>query len=259
MNLSRLRHITQTITFFVSNLGFIPALKTGLVCPYLYCYGCPLASAGCPIGTLQNFIALSLFPFYLLGTLGVYGTIFGRAFCGWACPFGALQDVLAVFKKGKRKLRPFTYSKFAMLLIVMILAWVTLDTFFCKFCPAGSLFAAIPAPFFYPSLKLGFFFYVHMATLILTILLVLLFARFWCRYLCPVAPIGVFNKLSVLTISLDFTKCEECLGCLDVCPMGIDKLSDIGSSSDCILCGKCVEACQTDALKMNVRRRNKTY
>jgi ferredoxin-type protein NapH len=146
-----------------------------------------------------------------------------------------------------------------MLLVIIVLAWVTLDTFFCKFCPAGSLFAAIPAPLFYPSLNLGFFFYVHIATLILTVVLVLLFSRFWCRYLCPLGSIGVLNKLSFLTVSLDSTKCTECLNCLDVCPMGIDKLSDIGSSSDCILCGKCVEACQTDALKMDVRKRNKTY
>ncbi|UCE43815.1 MAG: 4Fe-4S binding protein, partial [Candidatus Bathyarchaeota archaeon] len=178
----------------------------------------------------------------------------GRAFCGWACPFGAFQDILAVFNKRKRKLKSFTYSKFAMLLIVMILAWITMDTFFCKLCPAGSLFAAIPAPFFYPSLRLGFFFYVHIATLILTILLVLIFSRFWCRYLCPVATIGTFNKFSLLTVSVDPTRCTECLNCLDMCPMGIDKLSHIGSSSDCILCGKCVEACQTDALKMHARK-----
>jgi polyferredoxin len=259
MNLSRLRHITHTIAFFLSNLGFIRMFETGLICPYFYCYGCPLASTACPIGTLQHFIIFPAIPFYLLGTLGLYGTIFGRAFCGWACPFGAFQDILAVFKKGKRKLRRFTYSKFAMLLIVMILAWVTLDTLFCKFCPAGSLFAAIPAPFFYPSLRLGFFFYVHIATLILTILLALLFARFWCRYLCPVAPLGVLNKLSILTVSLDSTKCKECSRCLDVCPMGIDKLSDIGLSSDCILCGKCVEACQTDALKMSARVRKRKF
>jgi ferredoxin-type protein NapH len=259
MNLSRLRHITQTITFVVSNLGFVPALKTGLICPYFYCYGCPLASTACPIGALQHFVILPAIPFYIIGTLGLYGTIFGRAFCGWACPFGALQDVLAVFKKGKRRLRPFAYSKFVMLLVVIVLAWVTLDTFFCKLCPAGSLFAAIPARFFYPSLRLSFIFHVHMATLISTILLVLFFSRFWCRYLCPVATIGVFNKLSVLTVSLNSAKCTECLGCLDVCPMGIDKLSDIGSSSDCILCGKCVEVCQPGALKIGARRRNKAY
>jgi len=254
MNLGPLRRITQAISFFVSNLGVNLALKTGNIYPFLYCYGCPLACSACPIGTLQNFVNLGICPFYLLGILGVYGTVFGRAFCGWACPFGAFQDLLAGLSKKKRKVRPFTYSKFIMLALVVSLAWVFLDTVFCKFCPAGSLFAAIPAPLFYPSLRLGFFFYVHMATLILTILLVLLFARFWCRYLCPLGTIGIFNKLSVLAVSLDSTKCTECLRCLDVCPMGIDKLGDIGSSSDCILCGRCVDVCPTEALKMHIRR-----
>ena len=255
MNLGPLRHITQAISFFLSNLGVSLTLKTGGIYPFLYCYGCPLAYSACPIGTLQNFTILRVCPFYLLGTLGLYGTVFGRAFCGWACPFGSLQDLLGGdLGKRKRKLRPFTYSKFAMLLIVVVLAWVTVETVFCKFCPAGSLFAAIPTPFFYPSLRVGFFFYVHMATLMLTVVMVLIFSRFWCRYLCPLGTIGVFNKLSVLTVSLDSAKCTECLRCLAVCPMGLDKLSDIGSSSDCILCGRCVDACSTDALKMHVRK-----
>jgi ferredoxin-type protein NapH len=257
MRLGRLRHLTQTIAFLVSNLGVVPALKTGFCYPFLYCYGCPLASAGCPIGTLQNFIIIPLFPFYLLGTVGLYGTVFGRAFCGWACPFGAIQDVIGRLGNRKRvtrhKLPPSSFAKFAMLLIVVVAAWITLDTLFCKFCPAGSLFAAIPAVFFYPSLQVGVFFYVHLATLILTVVLVLLFSRFWCRYLCPFGTIGVFNKVSMLTISRNSADCTKCLECLDACPMGIAKLADIGSSSDCILCGKCVEACPRDALKLQLR------
>jgi ferredoxin-type protein NapH len=257
MNLSRLRHVIQSITFAISNLGFVSFLKTGFVWPFFYCYGCPLASGGCPIGVLQHFMILPAIPFYLLGTLGVYGTIFGRAFCGWACPFGGFQDLLGLFNKRKRKLQPFSYSKFAMLLVVVILAWITLDTFFCKFCPAGSLFAAIPAPFFYPSLNIGLFFYVHIATLILTVGLVLFFSRFWCRYLCPLGSIGALNKLSILTVSFNPTKCTKCVRCLDVCPMGIDKVENIGKSSDCILCGRCVEVCQANALEMSIRRRKK--
>jgi ferredoxin-type protein NapH len=257
MNLSRLRHIFQSITFVISNLGFVSILKTGLIWPFFYCYGCPLASGGCPIGVLQHFMILPAIPFYLVGTLGIYGTIFGRAFCGWACPFGGFQDLLGFFNKKKRKLKPLIYSKFVMLFLVIISAWITLDTFFCKFCPAGSLFAAIPAPFFFSSLNISLFFYVHIATLISTIVLVLLFSRFWCRYLCPLGSIGIFNKLSILTISLNPTKCTKCGKCLDACPMSIDKLENIGKSSDCILCGKCVEACQTNALRINVRRFNK--
>ena len=256
MDLGRLRHITQIISFFLSNLGVNLALKTGGIYPFLHCYGCPLAYAACPIGALQNFAALGICPFYLLGALGICGTIFGRAFCGWACPFGAFQDLLASLTKKKRKLQLFTYSKFIMLTLVIGLAWFFTDTIFCKFCPAGSLFASIPVPIFrsYMVGRLGFFFYVHIATLVLTIFLVLLFSRFWCRYLCPFGTIGVFNRLSIVNISVDSTKCTKCLKCLDACPMGLKKVGDILLSSDCILCGRCVDVCPTDALKIRVRR-----
>lgn len=253
MNLHRLRTATQTLFFLVSNLGFSSLTKTGICLPFLYCYGCPLASAACPIGTLQHFVILPAIPLYLLGSIGLFGTLLGRAFCGWACPFGAFQDFIGFFHQKKRRLRPFRYSKFVILFIVIALAWLTLDTFFCKFCPAGSLFAAIPAPFFFPSLRLGVFFYVHIVTLILTVVLVLFFSRFWCRYLCPVAPIGIFNRFSIFTVSLDQEKCTNCLRCLEVCPMELERISDVGRSSDCLLCGRCVEACSTNALRIRLR------
>jgi len=257
LKLGRLRHTTQVIAFIISNLGFNAALKTGCIYPFFYCYGCPLAFSACPIGTLQHFVILAKLPLLVLGSLGAYGSIFGRAFCGWACPFGAFQDILSIFLKKRSRLPSFTYSKFAMFLLVLFLAWITVDTFFCKFCPAGGLFAALPAPIFYPSLSLGPFFYVHIATLIMTVFAVLFVARFWCRYLCPVAPIGIFNRISMITVSMDATRCTGCKKCLEVCPMGLDKLTDIGFSSDCIMCGKCVDACDTDALRIQLKKSTK--
>ncbi|MDH5376035.1 MAG: 4Fe-4S binding protein [Candidatus Bathyarchaeota archaeon] len=34
--------------------------------------------------------------------------------------------------------------------------------------------------------------------------------------------------------------------------MGMTKLEDIGSSTDCILCGRCIEACPEKALRFTI-------
>jgi len=38
-----------------------------------------------------------------------------------------------------------------------------------------------------------------------------------------------------------------------VCPMGIDKVDGIGSSTDCTMCGRCVEECPEKALSFVVK------
>ncbi len=257
MKLKDKRKITQIAAFAVSNLGFLRVLKTGFVCPFLYCYGCPFAAFGCPIGILQNFIVYGQFPFFAVGSLGVYGMIFGRAFCGWACPFGTLHDMLSPTNRRKEvKTQNYWYVKYAILFLTLGLAWVALDTVFCKFCPSGSLFAAIPFRLLYPeAVEFGLFFYIHMLTLALTIVLALLISRFWCRYLCPLGAIaGAFNKVSILTIEWNEEKCKNCEDCLKACKMGIIKMEDIGRSTDCTLCGRCIDACPEKALRFTIKK-----
>ncbi len=248
----------QISAFIVSNLGIFRVLKTGFVCPFLYCYGCPFAAFGCPIGILQNFIIYDQFPFFAVGSLGVYGMIFGRAFCGWACPFGTLHDMLSTKSRRKEvKTHNYWYVKYVILFLTLALAWFALDTIFCKLCPSGSLFAAIPFHLLYPgTVESGVFLYIHIFTLVLTIISALVVSRFWCRYLCPLGAIaGAFNKVGILTIQCDKEKCKKCKSCLYVCPMGITTTEDVGTSTDCILCGRCVEACPEKALNFKTKSR----
>ncbi len=253
LNISAKRKITQFLTLLISNLGVFRILKTGLVCPFLYCHGCPFSLLGCPIGIIQQFIAFGQPPLFTLGLIGIYGTFFGRAFCGWACPFGALQDLLSYVRSGKTiRTRNHWYVKYVVLAFVVVSSWITLDTVFCKFCPSGSLFAAIPFRLVDPSLGFGKFFYIHMVTLAVTVFLVLAISHFWCRYLCPLGALtGFFNKVSVLAIRFDGDRCRRCKVCLNFCEMGIDKIEDIGYSTDCTLCGRCVENCPEKALSFS--------
>ena len=260
MLLENKRKLTQIAAFIISNLGFgfgAIILKTGFVCPFLYCHGCPFATSGCPIGILQNFIVYHQFPWFTIGSLGIYGVFLGRAFCGWACPFGTLHDLLGPSNRRREvKTRNYWYVKYAILFLALALAWFVLDLVFCKFCPSGSLFAAIPYRILHLEVsEFGLYFYVHMFTLVLTVIFALLISRFWCRYLCPMGAIaGAFNKISMVNISLDEKRCKECLECLEDCGMGITKPEDIGSSTDCILCGRCVEACPEKALRFTTKK-----
>ena len=44
---------------------------------------------------LQWEISHAIFPFLTIGLLCVYGLIFGNGYCGWACPFGFVQEVVS--------------------------------------------------------------------------------------------------------------------------------------------------------------------
>lgn len=148
--------------------------------------------------------------------------------------------------------------KFIVLILSLAAAWYFLDTAFCKICPSGSLFGAIIFHIINPAYisALSSYFYIHVFTLALTILLAALISRFWCRCLCPLGAIsGVFNRISIISINLNPERCLKCNICLESCVMGISRVEDIGRSTDCIPYGRCIVSCGSKALKyaLNIR------
>jgi len=254
----RLRRSTQLLGLVLVNLGFMQLLKTGIVCPFFYCYGCPWAAAACPIGLLQTHAALGPFPFYAIGTLGIFGLTLGRFWCGWGCPFGTVQDMVSWIRRRNDfiSLPPFPWTGLIVLVGVLITAWIAAETLFCKVCPAGSLFAAIPHRIASSEFSFGTFFYVHLATLAVALILFFVIGRFWCRYLCPLGSLfGLFNRASFLKVRVAAGSCVNCEECLNVCPVNIQAPEDIERSSSCIRCGKCIDACPHGSIKISASYR----
>lgn len=240
----------------------------GTCVPVLNCYSCPSAIGACPIGALQMFFAdmragLALgarkFGLYVAGFLGAVGSIAGRIPCGWACPFGFIQELLWKAPGPKIKLPRFLrYGRYVFLvLMVILLPLLILDdmgygeTWFCRWvCPAGTLEAGLPLVLLNKNLRslIGFNFYFKVGLLVFFIVVMILSRRPFCRAVCPLgAVLGMFNPASLFRMSVDIDKCTLCDECYRDCPVEI-KIYQAPNTSDCIRCLKCVSSCKFGAV-----------
>ncbi len=269
--MARFRGWIQAGAVLFTNLHLPNFIKGGIyqgkgknVCvPGLNCYSCPAASGACPIGAFQAVAGSSKFRFsyYISGFLILLGVLLGRLICGFLCPFGWFQELLhriPTRKLSTKKLRPLTYLKYVILLVMFVLlpAFAVNDVgmgdpFFCKYlCPQGVLEGAIPLALVNSGIRaaLGKLFTWKLCILLAVTALSILFYRPFCKWLCPLGAFyALFNKVSLLQMKVDANACISCGKCARACGMDVD-VTKTPDHAECIRCGKCVLACPTGAV-----------
>ena len=269
--LARFRGWIQAGATLLTNIHLPNFLKGGLyqgkgkaVCvPGLNCYSCPAASGACPIGSFQAVVGSSKFRFsyYITGFLILLGVLLGRVICGFLCPFGWFQELLHKIptkKLSTKKLKPLTYLKYVVLLVMVVLLPVLVtnelgmgDPFFCKYlCPQGVLEGAIPLSLANSGIRsaLGSLFTWKFIVLLTVIVLSIVFYRPFCKWLCPLGAFyALLNKVSLFQMQVDQSKCVSCGKCAKVCKMDVD-VTKSPNHTECIRCGMCIRACPTDAV-----------
>ncbi len=280
--MSRIRLWIQIIVTAFTNGYFVGVLKGNIfqgpsktVCvPGLNCYSCPGAIGACPIGALQAVLG-SLkykFSYYVVGILLFFGVVFGRFVCGFLCPFGLVQDLLykiPIAKCRKRKNLPghvvWTKLKYLILAVFVIILPMTVKDiigngtpWFCKYiCPSGTLGAGIPLISSNPNLQMAIGWLFTWKVLILCIILLcsVFIYRPFCKYLCPLGAIyGLCNRISLIKIEVDDSRCIQCRKCQNVCKMDISVWKN-PNSSECIRCMDCVSQCPTSALANSFKKK----
>lgn len=237
--------------FLLAWLG--PMLRLHTICsPVFHCHSCPLALFACPIGVLANFSALHVFPFVAIGTLVVFGTVFGSFVCGWACPFGFLQDLIGKIPTPKFELPAWTGHLRYVILLVFVLAVPLLfgqehPLFFCRLCPAGALEAAVPNMVRLAIVGEELVWPSTAKTAILVLILVGMFFKWrpWCTLFCPLGAIyGLFNRASILLLRFHPQRCNDCDLCRKLCRYRGRSERRAGD----LRCVRCLECVRCDAI-----------
>ena len=159
--------------------------------------------------------------------------LWGRVFCGFTCPFGALQDVLERLVPGRlqRTLPRWVhdralYVKYGVLGLIVIPALLGSHvSLYQYFEPFGTVFFRSPSLFFW-----GIAGVFLLASVIVP--------RFYCRYACPLGAALAIGSLVSLKRIGRVEHCDHCKVCEQACPTGAIRGPEI-DFKECVRCNAC--------------------
>ncbi len=211
-----------------------------------------------PFAALQVVAAAKTVAFaglaWTLPVLVAYGLVRGRAFCGWACPVNLLCEGLD-WLRGKLhiKVRERAVPRRAKIVIAAVVLVLSAA------CSVPVFELASPVSAVNKAVLFGSF--AGVFTLAAIVAAELFWARrVWCRALCPLG--GMYETLGCVgfaSVKIDHDACVHCGACQAAClcdPEILDAAlageADRVAAGDCMLCGKCVDACPHAALRIGI-------
>lgn len=197
-----------------------------------------------------------------------------KAFCGWVCPMGTVQELLyrvgRWLKRPLNRLNPTNVGKVRPVKWVMLLALVLglpllagmgvvaneLGDPYCQVCPSRLATTLLTGDVEQVAVRTstGVNFFLGAAGNALfgfVIIAALAVRQPFCR-ICPLLSWNaLFQRLSPMRlVKQQYDKCEKCGICAKACPMDIHEIGcNHGSAAfneDCTLCGRCAEYCPDD-------------
>lgn len=226
----------------------------------------------------QDFHLFVLATLTLVIFIVLFTVVFGRLWCGWACPQTVFMEM--VFRKidyliegdarqqRLLKERPWDADKIlrkgSKHIIFYAISFLIGNTFLAYIIGVDELFKIINDP---PSEHIGG----------LTAMIIFSFVFYWvfaffreqaCTMVCPYGRLqGVLLDPNSIVVAYDFKRgeprgkikkndttekgdCVDCNLCVDVCPTGIDIRN--GTQLECVNCTACIDAC--DDVMTKVKR-----
>lgn len=222
-----------------------------------------------------HLVALGLITFMVFVVL--FTVVFGRVWCGWACPqtifmemlFRKLENWIEGDYKAQQRLDAMPWNtekiwkKSLKHCLFFVLSFVIANTFLAYLIGKKALIAMVEEG---PLAHWGSL----VSLLIFTAVFYFVFARFRelvCIVVCPYGRLqGVLLDPKSIVVAYDHVRgeprghqkkgedrllgdCIDCKLCVQVCPTGIDIRN--GTQLECVNCTACIDACDEVMLKID--------
>lgn len=179
--------------------------------------------------------------------------LFGRIFCGFACPVGALQEFISKinFKSSIKKQKNVKYKIDISHKTATIIRWF----FFGVITVLVIIWSLNLLQIINPFTGFNFFtnplaplFSIPGITLIIVAIASLFMYRPWCRLICPfgtlASVLGHFSQYKYKRTE----DCNDCGLCEKICPTS--QAERDSKKDDCYYCNRCVDVCPQETIRL---------
>ena len=188
----------------------------------------------------EAYFFLLIFLLFFIGIM-LATLLYGRIWCGWACPQTVLSDLTRLIMKlsDRPAGRPVLSAVLSQSFVFLFSSIVSASIVWYFVSPYEMIPRIISG-------ALGPWTFGSWALFTVLIYLDLAFVRRkFCSFVCPYARLqSAFFDHKTLTIAFDARRSDECMdceACVKACPSEIDIRK--GLQVECINCAECIDAC----------------
>lgn len=204
------------------------------------------------------------------GSLIMFGLMFlsslflGRAWCGWVCPGGGMQEMIEpvnrVAVNGKKMdwIKWLIWVPWISLIVFLVFQSGGYHTVDLLFHTQGGISVAGS-----PDRPIMFAYFIYYIVIGLFVgLAIILGRRAGCHTICWMAPFMMIGRWlrnrfgwASLRLVADASKCTDCKLCAKNCPMSLNVTAMVKreamENAECILCGTCMDNCHKGVISFS--------